>query len=155
MTNGRTRLVAVALALAVPLGAVTACSSSGSVGIGSPSGTEPTITVPGFTVPDVSVPDLTVPGGLKDCGTILATYVKLAVTAVRGKEAAASARETLDGIKAKLPAELQSDLATVAEAFGAIASEGITDGRKALTTQKFKDANANILSYLRDDCLPG
>jgi len=156
MVKGRVSLLAIALAVAVPAVGLAACSSSGGVGIGAgPSGTGPSITLPDVTLPDVSLPDLTVPGGLKDCATILATYVRLAVTAVRGKEAAASAQKTLNGIKKKLPPQLQADLTVVANGFGAIASQGVTAGRKALTAPAFKKANQNILSYLRDDCLPG
>jgi hypothetical protein len=94
-------------------------------------------------------------GGLRDCGAILKAYGSLAATALRGKDAAKRAQETLDGIKDDFPAALQSDLEVVAEAFGTIAAKGIVSGAKALVTNEFLEANKHILGYLRDDCLPG
>jgi hypothetical protein len=94
-------------------------------------------------------------GGLADCGEILKAYAQLATTAVKGKGAAASAEKTLADLAAKLPSDLQGDLAVVADAFGQIAAKGVVDGASALTSSKFAKANEHILGYLRDDCLPG
>ena len=74
---------------------------------------------------------------------------------MKGKDAAASAKKTLDDLAAKLPADLQGDLAVVADAFGQIAANGVVDGASALTSSEFVKANEHILGYLRDDCLPG
>jgi hypothetical protein len=92
---------------------------------------------------------------LHDCAAILKAYASLASTALRGKNAAKHAQETLDGIKDDFPAALQSDLKVVADAFGSIAANGIVDGAKALTTHEFLEANKHLLGYLRHDCLPG
>ena len=61
----------------------------------------------------------------------------------------------MEGLADELPEDLQDDLAVVADAFGAIAEEGVVDGGSELTTSEFREANQNILGYLRDDCLPG
>jgi hypothetical protein len=74
---------------------------------------------------------------------------------VKGKDAAASAQKALDDLATKLPADLQGDLAVVADAFGQIAAKGVVDGASALTSSEFVTANEHILGYLRDDCLPG
>jgi hypothetical protein len=94
-------------------------------------------------------------GGLARCGEILRAYGNLAATAIQGEDAAANARETLEGLADELPADLQDDLTVVADAFGTIADEGVVQGASALTTSEFREANENILGYLRDDCLPG
>ena len=141
-------------ALVLPLaavGLVTCGSDHGSVdvrppssgGTGEPSGTA-----------SRSGPSGT-GGGLADCGEILKAYGQLAATAVKGKDAAASAGKTLDDLATKLPADLQGDLAVVADAFGQIAAKGVVDGASALTSSEFVKANEHILGYLRDDCLPG
>jgi hypothetical protein len=90
-----------------------------------------------------------------DCAEILKAYANLAVSALKGKDAAASARDTLNGLKSKLPSDLQGDLTVVGDAFGNIAENGVVSGSAALTSSEFVEANKNILSYLRDDCLPG
>jgi hypothetical protein len=74
---------------------------------------------------------------------------------VRGKDAAASAQKTLEGIADDLPPALQHDLEVVADAFGDIASKGLVRGAPSLTTHDFLEANKNILGFLRRDCLPG
>jgi hypothetical protein len=94
-------------------------------------------------------------GGLARCGEILRAYGSLAATAIQGADAAANARDTLEGLADELPEDLQDDLTVVAEAFGAIADEGVVQGASALATTEFREANENILGYLRDDCLPG
>lgn len=135
------------LALVLPLAAagLVACGSDhGSVGVRPP--TSSATGEPGGTAAD---------GGLADCGEILKAYGQLATTAVKGKDAAASAEKTLDDLATKLPADLQGDLAVVADAFGQIAAKGVVDGASALTSSEFVKANEHILGYLRDDCLPG
>jgi hypothetical protein len=94
-------------------------------------------------------------GGLARCGEILRAYGNLAATAIQGEDAAAKARDTLEGLADELPEDLQDDLTVVADAFGTIAEEGVVQGAAALTTSEFREANENILGYLRDDCLPG
>jgi hypothetical protein len=94
-------------------------------------------------------------GGLADCAEILKSYGSLAVTALKGKDAAASAEKTLKDLEGKLPADLRDDLEVVANAFGAIAEKGVVLGAKELTSGDFLEANKNILGYLRTDCLPG
>ena len=94
-------------------------------------------------------------GGLARCGEILRAYGSLAATAIQGEDAAANAKETLEGLADELPADLQDDLTVVADAFGTIAEEGVVQGASALTTSEFREANENILGYLQDDCLPG
>ena len=94
-------------------------------------------------------------GGLARCGEILRAYGNLAATAVQGEDAAANARETLEGLADELPEDLQDDLTVIADAFGTIAEEGVVQGASALTTSEFREANENILGYLQDDCLPG
>ncbi len=132
----------LASGLALGLVAAGCGSSSAHVDIGAPA------SGPSATSPTTS-------SDLGDCGTILRTYLSLVATAAKGQNAAASAEKTLDGIKTKLPADLQSDLAVVADAFGEIADKGVAEGVKALRTSEFKQANEDILHYLRDDCLPG
>jgi hypothetical protein len=142
----------VLLALLVPLattGLVACGSDQGNVGVRPPSSGatgEPSGTAGGSSGTD---------GGLADCGEILKAYGQLATTAVKGKDAAASAEKTLDDLATKLPADLQADLAVVADAFGQIAAKGVVDGASALTSSEFVKANEHILGYLRDDCLPG
>jgi hypothetical protein len=97
----------------------------------------------------------TTDGGLGDCAQILKTYLSLATTALQGKDAAASAEKTLEGIRDDFPSALQADLQVVADAFGDIASKGVVSGARSLTTHEFLEANKNILGYLRHDCLPG
>jgi hypothetical protein len=146
-----TRPVLLAVLLPVAVAGLVACGSDHSVGVRSPtSGVtgEPSGTNGG------SGPSAT-DGGLADCGEILKAYAQLAATAAKGKDAAASAQKTLDDLAAKLPADLQDDLAVVADAFGQIAAKGVVDGASALTTSEFVKANEHILGYLRDDCLPG
>jgi hypothetical protein len=141
----------VLLALLLPLavaGLVACGSDHGSVGVRPPTSGEPSGTAGG------SGPSAT-DGGLADCGEILKAYAQLATTAVKGKDAAASAGKTLADLAAKLPADLQGDLAVVADAFGQIAAKGVVDGASALTSSEFVKANEHILGYLRDDCLPG
>jgi hypothetical protein len=138
----RRRSVAALVASAVVVLAAGCGSTSPAVDIGG------TAAPPAATSPTTN-------GSLADCGTILRTYLSLAATAAKGQNAAASAQQTLDGIKSKLPAELQSDLAVVARAFGTMADKGVGAGLKALSTPAFKKANENILHYLRDECLPG
>jgi hypothetical protein len=138
----RVRRVAVTAAAAVLLVVAGCGGSSSHVGISTPA-TSPPATSP------------TTQGGLSDCATILKTYLSLATTAVKGQDAAASAQKTLNGIKSELPTSLQNDLAVVANAFGAIAEQGVANGLQALTTTEFKTANENILRFLRNDCLPG
>ena len=94
-------------------------------------------------------------GGLADCAEIFKAYASLAATAVKGEDAAAAAEKTLNGLKSKLPSDLQDDLAVVADAFGAIADKGVVDGSAALRSSAFVEASENIVGYLRDDCLPG
>jgi hypothetical protein len=94
-------------------------------------------------------------GGLARCGEILRAYGNLAATAIQGEDAAANAQETLEGLADELPEDLQDDLTVIADAFGTIADEGVVQGASALITSKFREANENILGYLRDDCLPG
>lgn len=94
-------------------------------------------------------------GGVARCGEILRAYGSLAATAIQGVDAAANARDTLEGLAGELPEDLQDDLTVVADAFGAIAEEGVVQGASALATTEFREANENILGYLRDDCLPG
>jgi hypothetical protein len=94
-------------------------------------------------------------GGLARCGEILRAYGDLAATAIQGEDAAVNAQETLEGLADELPEDLQDDLTVVADAFGTIAAEGVVAGASALTTSEFREANENILGYLRDDCLPG
>jgi hypothetical protein len=97
----------------------------------------------------------TTDGGVGDCAQILKTYLSLASTALRGKDAAKSAEKTLEGIRGDLPNALQADLQVVADAFGDIASKGVVRGAPSLATHEFLEANGNILGYLRHDCLPG
>jgi hypothetical protein len=145
----------VLFALVLPLAAagLVACGSDhGSVDVRPPSsgGTgEPSDTAAGGSGPSGTG------GGLADCGEILKAYGQLAATAVKGKDAAASAEKTLDDLATKLPADLKGDLAVVADAFGQIAAKGVVDGASALTSTEFVTANEHILGYLRDDCLPG
>jgi hypothetical protein len=145
----RARLLLAALLLSLTIAGTAACGSdggrvtvrpheSGASGAGEPSGTSPVTS-----------------GGVADCGQILKTYGQLATTALKGRDAAASAEQTLAGIANELPADLQGDLAVVADAFGQIASKGVIDGASALTSSAFVTANRHILGYLRDDCLPG
>jgi hypothetical protein len=94
-------------------------------------------------------------GGLGRCGEILRAYGTLAATALQGEDAAANAQETLEDLADDFPDALQDDLSVVADAFGAIAEQGVVDGASELTTSEFREANENILGYLRDDCLPG
>lgn len=145
----------VLFALVLPLAAagLVACGSDqGNVGVRPPSSGatgEPSGTSGGGS--GASGTD----GGLADCGEIFKAYGQLATTAVKGKDAAASAEKTLDDLASKLPADLQGDLAVVADAFGQIAEKGVVDGASALTSSEFVKANEHILGYLRDDCLPG
>ena len=148
---GRPLLLAILLPVAAA--GLVACGSDHSVGVrpptsGATGGGEPSGTAGG------GGPSAT-DGGLADCGEILKAYGQLAATAAKGKDAAASAEKTLDDLATKLPADLQDDLAVVADAFGQIASKGVVDGASALTTSEFVKANEHILGYLRDDCLPG
>ena len=144
----------VLLALVLPLAAagVSACGSDhGKVAVrppGSGATGEPSGTAGGSGSSGTD-------GGLADCGEILKAYGQLAATAVKGKDAAASAQKALDDLATKLPADLQGDLAVVADAFGQIAAKGVVDGASALTSSEFVKANEHILGYLRDDCLPG
>jgi hypothetical protein len=144
----------VLLALVLPLAAagLSACGSDqGHVSVrppGSGATGEPSGTVGGSGSSGTD-------GGLADCGEILKSYGQLAATAGKGKDAAASAQKILDDLAAKLPADLQGDLAVVADAFGQIAAKGVVDGASALTSSEFVTANEHILGYLRDDCLPG
>jgi hypothetical protein len=149
-----TRLRHLALALAVvAAGGLVACGNDRpKVEIGVPgtggsgdSGGEP----------DGTGSDGGSGGGLARCGEILRAYGRLAATAIQGEDAAANARETLEGLADELPADLQDDLTVVGDAFGTIAEEGVVQGASALTTSEFREANENILGYLRDDCLPG
>jgi len=143
--------VLLAILLPVAAAGLVACGNDHRVGVrpptsgvtGEPSGTT------GSTGPSGT------DGGLADCGEILKAYAQLAASAAKGKDAAASAEKTLDDLAAKLPANLQDDLAVVADAFGQIASKGVVEGASALTTSEFVKANEHILGYLRDDCLPG
>ena len=145
----------VLLALLLPLAAagLVACGSDqGNVGVRPPSSGvtgEPSGTAGGGSGPSGT------DGGLADCGEILKAYGQLATTALKGKDAATSAEKTLDDLATKLPADLQADLAVVADAFGQIAAKGVVDGASALTSSEFVKANEHILGYLRDDCLPG
>jgi hypothetical protein len=146
------RSALLALLLPVAVAGFGACGSDhGSVGVRPPTSSatgEPSGTAgePSGTAGD---------GGLADCGEILKAYAQLATTAVKGKGAAASAEKTLADVAAKLPADLQGDLAVVGDAFGQIAAKGVVDGASALTSSKFVKANEHILGYLRHDCLPG
>ena len=144
----------VLLALVLPLAAagLVACGSDhGRVGVRPPS--SGVTGEPSATGGDAG-PSAT-DGGLADCGEILKAYAQLAATAVKGKDAAASAEKTLADLAPKLPADLQDDLAVVGDAFGQIAAKGVVDGASALTASDFVTANEHILGYLRDDCLPG
>jgi hypothetical protein len=148
----------VLLALLVPLAAsgLVACGNDhGRVSVRPPSSGangEPSGTAGGGSGSSGSSG---VGGGLADCGEILKAYGQLAATALKGKEAAASAEKTLDALAAELPADLQDDLAVVADAFGQIAAKGVVEGASALTSSEFVKANEHLLGYLRDDCLPG
>ena len=113
----------VLLALVLPLAAagLVACGSDhGRVGVRPP--TSGVTGEPSATGGDAG-PSAT-DGGLADCGEILKAYAQLAATAVKGKDAAASAEKTLADLAPKLPADLQDDLAVVGDAFGQIAAQG-------------------------------
>jgi hypothetical protein len=147
----RLRHLALALAVVAAGGLVACGNDRPKVEIGVPgtggsgdSGSEPSGTGSGGGS-----------GGLARCGEILRAYGDLAATAIQGEDAAANARDTLEGLADELPEDLQDDLTVVADAFGTIADEGVVQGASALTTSEFREANENILGYLRDDCLPG
>jgi hypothetical protein len=153
------RLRLLAVALAVVAGSLVACGNdrpkveigvpgTGGSGESDGSGDGQSGTGSGSGQADSG-------GGLARCGEILRAYGSLATTALQGEDAAANARKTLEGLADELPEDLQDDLAVVADAFGQIADEGVVRGASALTTSAFREANENILGYLRDDCLPG
>jgi hypothetical protein len=143
--------VLVALLGGVSLGVAGCGNDRPSVEIGTPGSGGSGAGEPSGTGSGPSGTD----GGVADCAEILKAYANLAVSALKGKDAAASARDTLNGLKSKLPSDLQGDLTVVADAFGNIAENGVVSGSAALTSSEFVEANKNILSYLRDDCLPG
>ena len=60
-------------------------------------------------------------GGLTDCGGHPQGLRQPGHHGLKGKDAAAAAQKTLDGLKSKLPDDLQDDLTVVADAFGTIA----------------------------------
>jgi hypothetical protein len=148
----RLRHLAIALAF-LAAGGLVACGDDGpAVEIGVPgTGSDGSGGEPVGTGSDGSGEG----GGLGRCGEILRAYGSLAATAIQGEDAAANARETLQGLADELPEDLQDDLAVVADAFGAIAEQGVVEGGSELATSEFREANENILGYLRDDCLPG
>jgi hypothetical protein len=147
----RFRHLALALAV-VAAGGLVACGDDGpDVEIGVPGTGDGSGGEPGGTGSDGSGGS----GGLARCGEILRAYGSLAATAIQGEDAATNAQETLEGLADELPDDLQDDLAVVADAFGAIAEQGVVEGGRELATSEFREANENILGYLRDDCLPG
>ena len=93
---------------------------------------------------------------MADCAEILKAYGKLAATAVKGKEAAASAPRPLEDIAAKLPerAARRSGGRRPTRS-GSWRTRVWSTGATALTTTEFVEANKSILGYLREDCLPG
>jgi hypothetical protein len=144
------RSALLALVLPVAVAGLGGCGSDhGRVGVRPP--TSGATGEPSGTAGEPSGTD----GGLADCSDILTAYARLATTAAKGKDAAASAEKTLADVAAKLPADLQADLAVVGDAFGQIAAKGVVDGASALTSSRFVKANQHILDYLRHDCLPG
>jgi predicted small lipoprotein YifL len=148
----RIRVFALAAGLAAVSLGLAGCGSDGDSPLVAPPATgEDAGGSGGGSGTDDSIVD----GGLGECGQILKTWLSLATTAFQGQDAAKSAQDTLEGIKDDLPEDLQDDLQVVADAFGALADDGIVQGAQELTTSEFRDANENILGYLREDCLPG
>ena len=99
---------------------------------------------------------------LGDCLTIGMTYASLGLASLGGfmggeKLSDAELKEleqTIEQLRGQLPKELRDDFEVVAEVYGKGAKEGFlsSDFQKALESDKFTKADANIQKYIEKVC---
>jgi len=105
------------------------------------------------------LPDM---GELGDCLAVSMTYASLGLASLSGfmgGEELSDAdlkelQKAIDELRGELPKELKDDFEVVAEVYGKGAKEGFmsSDFQKALESDKFTKADANIQKYLEEIC---
>ena len=157
----RTRAVIISLGLLVALSS-TACGSDGNItkvsGSGSSSGAGGSGSTNSGKVDtpfgDITIPDLgKLPGGtkMKKCTELGLMYASISLGAIGNDSSRAKASDAADKLAKDLPANLQSDIKVVRDAYAKF-SDGISAVGKAMDTPEFKKANDEIGNYIKSAC---
>jgi hypothetical protein len=112
------------------------------------SGDDTETSIPGLD----DLPDLSEFGNLGDCMNQATAYASLAMSALGGKDSAATAEAAVEKLKQELPHDLSDDLDVLADAYRAVAEKGIIDGAEAMDTPEFDAADQHISDYFEKTC---
>lgn len=121
----------------------TGGGSSGSGGIEDGGSSEP---LP--TLPDMS----DIPGATSDCIAVGLAYAATAAGAIGMTSEVDDLNRQLEDMKGEIPEELLDDLQVIEDAFAVIESDGFIAAGQAMNTPEFEQAQANIETYLNENC---
>ena len=120
------------------------------------SGDDSDVTIPNMDdledLANGSIPDLSEFGDLGDCMSQATAYASLAMSALGGDDAGASAEAALEQMKSSLPEDLRDDIELLGAAYKKVAEDGFIKGGEAMDTPEFQEADANISAYFEETC---
>jgi len=92
----------------------------------------------------------------RDCATLVIDVGKFTVQALGDEQSQADAQKTLDGLKEKAPAEVQTDLQYLGDQLNAIREAPDQAAREQIAnSQEFQDAVKRLGEYVQRECEQG
>jgi len=91
----------------------------------------------------------------EDCAAVATAYAASLGMVFASPDEADKMRDQLAEIKDQVPADIAKDIATINEAFSAIAKEGIIAAGEKMDSQEFKDASDRLEKFFNEGCKEG
>ncbi len=91
----------------------------------------------------------------EDCSAVATAYMAALGMAFASPDEAKQIQDELAKVKDKVPADIARDIATVNEAFKAIAQDGFIAAGEKMDSPEFKDASERLERFFEDGCKEG
>lgn len=88
----------------------------------------------------------------EECSKAYQAFIALSASAFGSEADAKAARSQLEDLKADLPDDLARDIDVLAEAYAAIATEGMVAAGEKMGTPEFERASTNIAKFFESGC---
>lgn len=88
----------------------------------------------------------------EECSKAYQAFIALSASAFGSEADAKAARSQLEDLKADLPDDLARDIDLLADAYAAIATEGMIAAGEKMNTPEFERASTNIAKFFESGC---
>lgn len=88
----------------------------------------------------------------EECSKAYQAFIALSAAAFGSEADAKAARSQLEDLKADLPDDLARDIDVLADAYAAIATEGMVAAGEKMSTPEFERASKNIATFFENGC---